>query len=179
MLRNFLFIHAVGRCMIHIYKGDGKGKTTASIGLAVRAAASGKRVLFFQFLKSDTGGERKVLSGIPGITIINIGEEIPFLFNATDDEKLYYKKIYKEKLAMISSVAELYDMFVFDEAVCAVECGVAEAGDLLLFSEFGELVLTGRGNVPELEENADYITCMTKLKHPYDSGTEARCGIEY
>ena len=72
-----------------------------------------------------------------------------------------------------------YDMFVFDESVCAVSSGVAEADDLLMFSEFGELVLTGRGDVPELENRADYITCMTKIRHPYDGGCKAREGIEF
>lgn len=165
--------------MVHIYTGDGKGKTTAAVGLALRAASAGKKVLFFQFLKSDTSGERCVLCGIENITVINIGREIPFLFNADEKTKSQIRELYKEKLEMIFSISGLYSVFVFDEAVSAIDAGVIDPCDVLRFSDFGELILTGRGDISELEDRADYITNMTKLKHPFDRGVKAREGIEY
>ncbi len=165
--------------MLHIYTGDGKGKTTAAIGLALRAAAAGKRILFFQFLKPDTSGERRTLSAIKNITVFNVDEDIPFLFNADDEKRRNLKGLYKEKTDMFFSIASLYDVFVFDEAVCAIDAGVLEKEDVLRFKSFGEVILTGRGNIDLLENEADYITYMKKIKHPYDAGSAAREGIEY
>ena len=165
--------------MLHIYTGDGKGKTTAAIGLSLRAAAAGKRVLFFQFLKSDTSGERKVLSQIKNITVFNIGENIPFLFNADEKKLSELKTLYKKKTDLFFEQKSRFDVFIFDEAVCALDCGLIEADDILRFTDFGEVVLTGRGNIDNLKEHAQYITCMKKIKHPYDSGISAREGIEY
>lgn len=165
--------------MIHIYTGDGKGKTTCAVGLAVRAAGKGKKVCFFQFLKSDTSGEISVLSQIDNIDVISVGRQIPFLFDASEDEKTELKDFYKAKLSEIFSDAAKYDVFIFDEAICAVSESIADKDDILKFEEYGELILTGRGDISCMEACADYITDMKKIKHPYDSGIPAREGIEY
>ena len=163
--------------MIHIYTGDGKGKTTAAVGLAVRAAASGKKVLFFQFLKSDTGNERKSLTKLDNIMVLNIGEEIPFLFNVDDEKKGYYKRLYTEKINSIYQ--HDFDMFIFDEAVTAINLGIISENNIFKFSDFGELVITGRGDITNFKDKCDYITIMQKEKHPYDKGIAGRSGIEY
>ena len=165
--------------MIHVYTGDGKGKTTAAAGLAVRAAGGGNRVLFFQFLKCDTSSERNILGKVDNISLININCDIPFLYSADTETISKIKEIYKTKLEEIYSLAKLYDMFVFDEAIGAAECGVIDFDDVLKFKDFGELVLTGRGDISAIEDEADYITEMKKIKHPYDKGVAARKCIEF
>ncbi len=165
--------------MIHVYTGDGKGKTTAAAGLAIRAAGGGYRVLFFQFLKCDTSSERSILGKVDNISLININCDIPFLCNADNETVEKIKKIYKNKIDEIYSLAKLYDMFVFDEAISAVDCGVLEFSDILKFKDFGEVVLTGRGDISAIADVADYITEMKKVKHPYDKGVNARKCIEY
>lgn len=165
--------------MLHIYTGDGKGKTTAAVGLALRAAGAKKRVLFFQFLKSDTSSERAAFRQIKGITVVDVGEEIPFLFGADEENINHLKELYRQKTDYIYSVSDDFDMFVFDEAICAIDCGIVDKSDILRFKDKGELVLTGRGDIGFLAEHADYITEMKKIKHPYDAGCSARGGIEY
>lgn len=165
--------------MIHVYTGDGKGKTTAAAGLAVRAAGGGNRVLFFQFLKCDTSSERCILGKVDNISLIDINCDIPFLFDADEKTISKIKEIYKTKLDEIYNLAKLYDMFVFDEAISAIDCGVVDLEDVLKFKDFGELVLTGRGDISELFDVADYITEMKKIKHPYDKGVAARRCIEF
>lgn len=161
--------------MVHIYTGDGKGKTTAAVGLAVRAGAAGKKVLFFQFLKSDTGSERAFLSKLDNITVLDVGEEIPFLFNADKEKLSYYKKLYKNKIKGISG----YEVIIFDEAIPAMNLGLVSEADIFKFAENSELVITGRGDIEGFKAKGDYITIMQKEKHPFDKGVSARCGIEY
>ena len=165
--------------MIHIYTGDGKGKTTAAVGLALRAAGGGSRVLFFQFLKCDTSSERCMLGKVDNISLIDINCDMPFLFNADENTISKIKELYKTKLDEIYNLAKMYDMFVFDEAISAIDCGVVDLDDILKFKDFGELVLTGRGDISSVSEAADYITEMKKIKHPYDKGVQARKCIEF
>ncbi len=165
--------------MIHVYTGDGKGKTTAAAGLAIRAAGGGHRVLFFQFLKCDTSSERNILGKVDNISLININCDIPFLCNADKETLAKIKETYKNKVEEIFNLRKLYDMFVFDEAISAADCGVLDLEDVLKFKDFGELVLTGRGDISALTDVADYITEMKKIKHPYDKGINARKCIEY
>lgn len=165
--------------MIHVYTGDGKGKTTAATGLAIRAAGGGNRVLFFQFLKCDTSSERNILGKVNNISLININCDIPFLYGADKETIAKIKGLYKNKVEEIYNLRKLYDMFIFDEAISAADCGVLDLKDVLKFKDYGEVVLTGRGDISALMEVADYITEMKKIKHPYDNGTGARKCIEY
>ena len=169
--------------MIHLYHGDGKGKTTAACGLAIRAAGSGMRVLFMQFFKDGSSSEIKVLAEVPGITVM-----MPELCNGrfknmTGAQKLETEKCYGAFLHKVISEAGGYGLIVMDEAVSAYGYGMIDRVELLSFlrEEGGkrEIVLTGRDPDPELKELADYETEMRKIKHPFDKGIIARKGIEF
>ncbi|MBQ7661411.1 MAG: cob(I)yrinic acid a,c-diamide adenosyltransferase [Clostridia bacterium] len=169
--------------MIHLYYGDGKGKTTAACGLALRAAGSGMRVLFLQFFKDGSSSEIAVLSAVENVTV-----KIPDVYygrykNMTEAERTAVAECYDKVLNEIAGRAFAYDLIVFDEAVSADAHGFFTHGRLLdLLKTEGarrEIVLTGRSPAPELLELADYATEMKKVKHPFDRGIPARRGIEY
>ena len=116
--------------MIHIYYGDGKGKTTAAVGLAVRAAGSGLRVLFVQFLKTDSSGERSVLGKLDNVTLTNCPLNLKFTFDMTDAEKhrtaVLYRSIFERSAA--TALSDRYDMIVLDEIFDVINEGMlAEA----------------------------------------------------
>lgn len=168
--------------LIHIYYGDGKGKTTAAVGQAVRAAGYGYKVLFYQFMKDNSSSERKNLEALPNITCIKGKEQVKFTFQMNEDEKEEMRKYYKEELEMLSEKSEEYDLLILDEAVCAVGAGMLQEEDLLTFLKnkcaHVEIVLTGHMITESLLEVADYVTEMKKVKHPFDQGIGARKGIE-
>ena len=169
--------------MIHLYHGDGKGKTTAACGLAVRATGSGMCVLFVQFLKDGTSSEIKALSSLPGITVLRPELYFGWFRDMTEEQKAELKKCYSSMIRMIADSAGDYDMIVLDEAALAYHYGLFDSADFNDFLEeernSTEIVITGRHPAPELRELADYITEMKKEKHPFDSGVAARKGIEY
>ena len=169
--------------MIHLYYGDGKGKTTAACGLAVRAAGSGMRVLFTQFFKDGSSSEIVVLSSLTNVTV----KYPPVYFGRfkmmTDVQKQETGSCYTDFLRSITELAADYDLIVLDEIVSAYGYGLVESSDLIGFLKTEgnkrEIVLTGRGPTRELIDLADYATEMRKEKHPYDSGETARKGIEF
>ncbi|WP_461811135.1 cob(I)yrinic acid a,c-diamide adenosyltransferase [Faecalimonas sp.] len=167
---------------IHIYYGDGKGKTTAAVGQAVRAAGYGYKVLFYQFMKNNSSSERKSLEALSNITCIEGREQVKFTFQMDADEKEEMRKYYKKELELLRKQAEEYDVLVLDEAVCAVGAGMLQEEDLLSFlknkGENVEIILTGHTITSNLLEVADYVTEMKKVKHPFDRGIGARKGIE-
>lgn len=169
--------------MIHIYFGNGKGKTTAAVGLAIRAAGSGKKVLFVQFFKDGSSSEIKELQKIENITLL-----YPDTYNGryatmTDDQKEVTKRSYTETLKNAINKAEDFDLIILDESVSAYTYGFIDREDLLSFLEENrnskEIVLTGRDPAKELLELSDYATEMKKHRHPFDKGIPAREGIEY
>lgn len=169
--------------MIHLYYGDGKGKTTAACGLAVRAAGSGMKVLFAQFFKSGKSSEVSVLSSLPCVTV-----KTPSLYygrykTMADEQKKMIGDCYSAFLGEIAADAKNYDLLVLDEAVSAYGYGLFEDADLVGFlkkeGKAREIVLTGRAPARELIDIADYATEMRKEKHPYDKGIAARKGIEF
>lgn len=172
--------------MVHIYCGDGKGKTTAGMGLCLRAAGAGKRVFIYQFLKDNTSSERKLLEQIPGIRVIKGPERMKFIFRMTDEEKEDLKQEYAAVLDSFSrrlEAGELSDGVIFlDEVLYAVSRGMVDETRLLDVLEKGreqEWILTGRYEGGKLFMAADYISEIHKKKHPFDSGVGARKGIEY
>lgn len=169
--------------MIHLYCGDGKGKTTAAVGLAIRAAGSGMKVLFVQFFKNGNSSEVKVLASDKGIEVCHPTVHYGRFKTMTDDQKTEICTHYGELLAGIVRRAESYDLIVLDEAVSACGYGMIDVGNLTEFLRMEgtrcEIVLTGRNPLPELVELADYVTEMKKVKHPFDGGIVARKGIEY
>lgn len=168
--------------LIHIYYGDGKGKTTAAVGQAVRSAGYGYKVLFYQFLKDNTSSERKSLAQLENITCMKGREEVKFSFQMSEEEKKEVRQYYKEQLQMLEIEAKNYDVFVLDEAVCAVGIGLLEENELIRFLENKpkklEVILTGHTISDRLLQTADYVTEMKKIKHPFDRGISARQGIE-
>ena len=164
--------------MIQVYIGEGKGKTTASIGLSIRAAGHGFNVLFMQFLKDDSSGEISVLRSIPGIEVIHCPVNYGFTFQMTEDQK---KETALEYDKMLDKAIEA-DVFliVLDEAIHALNAGLINQEKLeRLLHKNCEIVLTGR-NAPEwLTDRADYVSDIQKIKHPYDKRVQARVGIEF
>lgn len=167
--------------LIHIYCGDGKGKTTAAVGLAVRAAGSGKRVLIGQFFKSGASSEIRVLEGISGITVCRSEEHYGRYANMNGEQRTAASRCYRAYLAELLRRSREFDMLVLDEIFAACRHGMVDEEELLgyLRDEHPEVVLTGRDPAPAFCELADYVTEMRKLKHPYDRGIASREGIEY
>ncbi len=170
--------------LIHIYCGDGKGKTTAAVGLAVRCAGRGNKVLLVQFLKSRDSGELYSLAKLPDIEVMRGKESKKFTFQMNEEEKLAllieHNKMFEQVLAKIKNGG--YSLLILDEVIGALNAKVFEMPKLIEFlrhkPENLEVVLTGRNPAPELVEIADYVSEMRKVKHPMDKGIMAREGIE-
>ena len=169
--------------MIHLYHGDGKGKTTAAMGLALRMAGRGRPVVIAQFLKGADSGERLALARLPQVTLLPVPEKLKFLFAMTEEERRQEARRAQELLAQAGQAAAdpACGLVVLDEVCDGVNAGLLPLADLLalLDGARAEVVLTGRDPAPELTERADYITHFQKEKHPYDRGVPARCGVEF
>jgi cob(I)alamin adenosyltransferase len=175
--------------LVQVYTGDGKGKTTAAFGLALRAAGCGNNVLIFQFLKPPTLelGERQALarSGLP-IRVESL-EAQWHLFRSvrSEQDRATAGAAVREALARLTELAaqRAYDVLILDEIVFCLALGLGQIDDIKRLIEQKdagvELILTGRGATPELIEMADLVTEMKKIKHPYDKGVGARRGIDY
>lgn len=169
--------------LVHIYTGDGKGKTTAALGLALRAAGYGMRTYIGQFMKGHSYGE---LAGArllaPYLTIEQYGRpSFVHLHQATpEDIRLAHEGLEKARAAMRSGD---YAIVVLDEVCVALHFGLLSVEEVLAFLEEKpkgvELVLTGRRAPEELIARADLVTEMREVKHPYYRGIPARRGIEY
>ena len=166
---------------IHIYTGNGKGKTTAALGLAIRAAGAGKQVLLTQFLKGRQYSEHKSLNRLSEqITVEQFGKPhfIKGKPSAADFEAARYG-LDRLKSSMLSG---RYDMIIIDEGNVAVSLGLLSKQDIFdLFAlkpETMELVITGRDALPEIIDKADLVTEMKAVKHYYDNGVDARNGVE-
>jgi cob(I)alamin adenosyltransferase len=175
--------------LVQIYTGDGKGKTTAAVGLAVRAAGWGSKVLIYQFLKPaslKTGERLAVQRSFPGISFeaFDISWDMSSSF---DDEKqvTQMKKAVREVLERIRQAAakKLFNVIILDEIVFCFSKGLVDIEDIKNIIDAKdpsvEIVLTGRGATDELIELADLVTEMKNIKHPFDKGFKARQGIEY
>lgn len=171
-----------GKGCVHIYCGDGKGKTTCVMGLATRAAGSGKKVLLHQFLKENNSSERNIIDHIPKITVVPGAKMDKFTFQMNEEER---KQLHEANDAMfdelIAMVAD-YDMIVLDECVYAMSMGLLTEDKVIDFlatkPESLEVVMSGRNPSERLMEYADYISEIKKVKHPFDQGLSSRIGIE-
>ncbi|MEW6602853.1 MAG: cob(I)yrinic acid a,c-diamide adenosyltransferase [Nitrospirota bacterium] len=171
--------------LIHVYTGHGKGKTTASFGLAMRAAGHGKRVLILQFLKSRIKKAGEIIAAKKcGIKVVKFSGQTSPLFDPSV-KKSELKASIKEAVDL--SVEEIksgkYDLIVLEEFNNVVGNGYAPVTevDRILSSKPDalELVFTGRNAPEELIRRADYVTEMRAIKHPADKGVKARKGIEF
>ncbi|MFR3791701.1 MAG: cob(I)yrinic acid a,c-diamide adenosyltransferase [Blautia massiliensis (ex Durand et al. 2017)] len=165
--------------MIHLYWGDGKGKTTAAMGLALRALGHGRRVVIVQFLKDGTSGELAPLRRLGAVVYTRC--EAKFTWQMSAEERACAREAFTELLR--SADREQADLLVLDEA-CAVCAADLIDGELLrrVALETGrraEVVLTGRTPAAWMLESADYSTEMRAHRHPFAQGTAAREGIEY
>lgn len=165
----------------HIYTGNGKGKTTAALGLAVRAAGAGLKVYFAQFIKGGKYSEVKALQRFADLITVEqfgLGRFIKGKPQPADIEAAG-KGLAKMKEVVASGE---YAVVILDEANVALSCGLFELADLkeLIAARAGqtELVITGRGAVQELIDQADLVTEMREIKHYYNAGVDARVGIE-
>ena len=174
------------RGLTHIYYGNGKGKTTAALGLALRASGCGKKVVIVQFLKDWKCGELGPLMNMQGLTILRgKAPGVVFVHDMSDAEKLETKNIHDENLKKAIDMQKkgYCDLLILDEVIDAYNLGVldTELFESLLYRkpELLELVLTGHDPDARLLDRADYVTEMVKRKHPYDFGIAARQGIEF
>ncbi len=170
---------------VHIYCGDGKGKTSAAVGLAVRAAGRGKKVLVVRFLKTDDSGEVQVLEHIPGITVVPCDRTFGFVFRMTNEQKqeasVYFTKRFRS--ARETVLQEAYDVLILDEIMASCNYGMVPESEVVEFlqsrPEQLEVVMTGRDPSEALLELADYVSEICMRKHPFTRGIPAREGIEY
>ena len=168
---------------IHLYVGDGKGKTTAAAGLALRALGAGQGVIFAQFLKGRRSGEAILLEKLGARTLLaqTITKFIPQMTPEEITQQAQQSVAALENIRAMMS--ENCDLVVLDEAVDAVVCGMLP---LALLQDFLrtrpahiEVVLTGRRPPDELSFTADYYTDFVCRAHPYEKGVSARQGIEW
>jgi len=168
---------------VQVYTGDGKGKTTAAMGLGLRAAGQGLRVRAFQFMKKDRdSGELKASERLhPNFTIVQLGRESFVNPNSPDpkDVQLAQDGIEQVRIAMDSGAA---DVIILDEINVAMSFKLVTPEEVLSLinakPDNVELILTGRGAPDEILERADLVTEMREVKHYYNQGVPARDGIE-
>jgi len=166
---------------IQVYTGDGKGKTTASMGLAVRAMGAGFKVLFAQFLKSGDYNEIRFLSKLgDNIKILQFGTG-NFVFNRPSEEDYQMASEGLKRVKEIISQNK-YNIIILDEINVVLNKKLIEVSDFIDFIDTLppniEIILTGRNAPEEIIERADLVTEMREIKHYYEKGVMAREGIE-
>jgi len=167
---------------IHLYCGDGKGKTTAAMGLALRAAGHGLPVVIAQFLKDGTSGECRILRTLPTVTLLAANPCGKFSFQMNEDEREETRRCIVKLFDTAIHSAQSPGLLVLDEICAAVSCGFLCLESLLSFlaeKPAGlEVVMTGRAPCEALRATADYLSEIKKCRHPYDRSIPAREGIE-
>ncbi len=169
--------------MIHVYCGDGKGKTTAALGLILRHVGTGGKAVLAQFLKSTPTGELKTLETL-GVPVYRNDLPHGFFPNMSNETKSAVRDLHNRTLEAVSQLAKtnMCSLLVLDELNSALALGLIDRDAVYaLLDDHGdaELVITGRDPEPEILERADYVTEMKLLKHPYEKGVSARKGIEF
>lgn len=175
--------------MIHLYTGEGKGKTTAAIGLCVRAVGRGYSVCFSQFMKGNDTGELYALEKLPNVEILRSRKNYGFYSSMSEADKKELTKVHNGILDSLLEKAEsgVCRMVVMDELTYPVKWGLLDMEKLEKLLEMGkegsdaeiEIVITGRDAADFLKNAADYITRMECVRHPYEKGIAAREGIEF
>ena len=170
------------RGLVIVYTGDGKGKTTAALGLALRAAGRGLRVRVFQFLKHETArfGEHRALARL-GVPIEGLGDGFTWTSRDLDASAELARRGWERAREAIASGE--WQLVVLDEVTYPIRYGWLDVGEVLAAlaarPRHVHVVLTGRGAPPELIEAADTVTEMRKVKHAFEAGVPAQKGIEH
>lgn len=170
--------------LIHLYVGDGKGKTTAALGLAMRALGAGEKIFFAQFLKGRESSEIVILKRL-GIDVIRTDGITKFSKDMNEEEKKTAKALCQKCLEQIEEAvnSNKYGLIVCDEVVDAINLGFIDTDEFLSIinkrKSNTEIVMTGRNPNDKIVDAADYLTVMSALKHPYRKGIKGRLGIEY
>ncbi len=171
--------------LIHIYTGNGKGKTTASVGLTVRAHAHGLRVLFVQFLKNGLSGEIGILRQLDNVRVLSGQADMKFTNQMEEDDKIRTRQMHEEFFAAAVTAAQAgeIDLLVLDETFGALATGLLDSNEVYNFLVTKparlEVVLTGRNPESRFLALADYVSDVQCIAHPYEKGILAREGIDY
>lgn len=165
--------------MIQCYYGNGKGKTTAAVGQALRMAGAGKNVMIIQFLKDGFSSENKLLEKC-GVKVL--AQKMPTMFVDMNDPKMI-KEVSQLVNGLFLMIDESYDGIVLDELLDAIALNLINEGmvyeRILDLKDDHEIILTGRMPSHKIKPILDYSSEIKKHKHPYDKGIKARKGIEY
>jgi len=170
------------RGLVQLYTGEGKGKTSAALGVVLRAVGHDLKVFIYYFMKGDVRyGEANALRKL-GVDFARYGlPEFVNPLHVKEEEKAEARR--GLEIVRVAMMSDSYDLIVMDEVNVAVAWGLLSAEDVLQLikekPEKVELILTGRYADPKLIEAADYVTEMRKIKHPFDKGILARQGIDY
>ncbi|MFO7610965.1 MAG: cob(I)yrinic acid a,c-diamide adenosyltransferase [Clostridia bacterium] len=171
--------------LVHIYTGNGKGKTTACAGLALRMAGSGGRVLYSFMQKGIESSEIRMLRSIAGIDVYQVCTIRKFSNLLNEEERVEYRRQHEEGLREISLRCKTggYDMVIMDEAIGAINEKALGIDEVLAFIKERppecEVVLSGRNAPAGLIEAADYVSEIMPLRHPFEKGISGRKGIEF
>jgi cob(I)alamin adenosyltransferase len=167
---------------IHVYTGNGKGKTTAAIGLGIRAAGSGLKVLMIQFMKGRRYSELDALEQVKDFTVVQFGRDE--FVSKKNPEKIDID-LAQKGVSYAREVLQknLFDVVILDEINVAVDFHLIALDEVLtllkLKPETMELILTGRYASPELIKLADVVSEVLEIKHPYQKGIQSRKGIDW
>jgi cob(I)alamin adenosyltransferase len=167
---------------VQVYTGNGKGKTTAAIGLAVRAAGAGKKVFFAQFVKGCTYSEHEAIArSLPEITVRQYGLKCFIVEKATQEDIDAARQGLTEVSVVLSS--GVFDLVILDEVCIAVHFNLFSSEELIRAiqsrEKHTEVIVTGRYATSDLIEIADLVTEMKEIKHYYTHGLVGRRGIEF
>ena len=172
--------------MMHLYCGDGKGKTTAAMGLVARAAGRGWPVCVVQFLKDGSSGELETPRATGRVTVLACARGVTFSFRMSPAQRADARRAHDANLRQAIGLVRAGEarMLVLDEACAALRAGLLDEGLVreavrACRAREAELVVTGRNPPAWLQDEADYVTEMRCVRHPYQGGVAAREGVEY
>ncbi len=171
--------------MLHLYTGDGKGKTTAAFGLALRALGHGNRVLIAQFLKNGKSSELDGARKFDNATVVKVPSTNKFTYQMTKEELEEEKRRQKAEVnLLIDKIEEIKpETIILDELAVCAGIGLVDEEDMWRLIDtallYGETVVTGRYPPESLYEKADYVSEIIKRRHPFDKGISARAGVEF
>ncbi len=170
--------------LIHVYTGDGKGKTTASVGLGIRAAGRDFKVIMVQFLKSSDTGELKIIEKLDNFEVHRFERTRGFFWTLNDKEKLELQEDIDKAMEFVNDILTSgdCDLLILDEVMGSIKNKLIDVDRLVDMLKNRkphiEVVLTGRNVPSEIVEIADYVSEINPIKHPFDKGIPARRGIE-